>query len=704
MNGNADVTRSARAGRYALGARNAGDTRARAEPPDGYSDEGRRVKVSGVASSSAVDDVWSRLGRFRGYDARVTGLPARTVRALLGDRPRFLLWLAAPTAFAFALDVAIRAPTLAGFAIQGKLIYGSSLLISAAFWALPLWLASRGMRGPRTRWKGAVVAVVFAFWVLPLATCAFGGQALYYRVFHAYVGRDTVRLGVALRGTVRDWFWAWGGPWLLAGMLVVGAVLTGALFVMVRRAAPRLGGTVPLLLVLTFCGAAFCFWTDQIDSRFLQAATPDACFVHGATHALRALVEGRAGVRQGMSLRTPAPLPPLESFHRPNVIVVLTESVRADALCSDPPPACRARFLDEVVPDRISLGKLTSQTPNTFSACMVLWTGLAPDAAFSAAHSAPVLWEIARAVGYRTVYVTSQNPRYEDFGTFVRRAGIDVGITGTELGGMGQEQLGAPDERATEEMLQFIRALDPTTPYFAVLHLSNTHAPYRVDPGLEPFAPHSTDPLGDVGAFHNHYRNAVLLQERTVTAFLREVRRLASWDDTVVVFLSDHGEQFREHGGLYHNHSLFDEELRIPGWIAAGHRAIDEERAAALRSYAGVRTYMQDVHETIVDLLGLEEARGTLPLAALVTGRSLLRARLSGPGPTVLLATATSVWQPDDARFGAARDEVVLVGAPGAWTCFDTARDPRERTPSNAPACDSLRAAAVRASEFDRER
>ena len=29
------------------------------------------------------------------------------------------------------------------------------------------------------------------------------------------------------------------------------------------------------------------------------------------------------------------------------------------------------------------------------------------------------------AAGYRTAYVSSQNPEYEDFGTFTRRAGID---------------------------------------------------------------------------------------------------------------------------------------------------------------------------------------------------------------------------------------------------------------------------------------
>jgi hypothetical protein len=616
----------------------------------------------------------------------------RYKRALLGERPLALLALAAPTALALALDLTIRGRSIAVFATQAKLIYASSWLISAAFWVAPLWLACWLVRRGSVQARAATGAL-FALWILPFATCAFAGQALYHRVFHSYVGRDTVRLGVALRGTVGDWFAAWGGPWLLGGMLLAGVVIAGALFVLVLRAAPLVGGTVPLLPIVTFCAAAVLFWTDQVDSRFLQAATPDACFVHGATHALRAWMSGRGGIRQGMSLRSPAPLPPLASGSRPNVLLVLTESVRADAMCSDPPPFCVAPFLDLVAPDREPLGKLMSQTPNTFSACMILWTGLSPSADFQAAHSAPVLWEIAKAVGYRTAYVTSQNPNYEDFGTFTQRAGIDVLVTATDLGGVAQEQLGAPDERATAEMLRFIRSTDPAVPYFAVLHLSNTHAPYRVDPALAPFTPDATDPLGNAGAFHNHYRNSVALQERTVAEFVRAVRALPAWDHTALLFVSDHGEQFREHGGLYHNHSLYDEELRVPGWIVGGSSAIAPAQRTALRSHVGRRTYMQDVHETVVDLLGVEDARSTLPFASLVTGRSLLRPRPAGEGPTALLATATSVWEPDDARFGATAGERALVGAPGAWACFDTARDPHERSPLSGPSCDDLRAA-----------
>jgi hypothetical protein len=607
-------------------------------------------------------------------------------RIAVGEQPRALVWLMAPTLVGCAMDLVLRPGALAGFALQGKAIYGSSLLISAASWTLPLalacWLLQTGRR--------AALVVLLALWVLPMATMGFAGQLVYRRVFGSYMGRDTLRLGIALRGTVVDWLTAWGGPWLLAGILAAGGALTYGAFVLVRRQAPRLGRRIPLLPVLTFGAALFCYWTDNVDSRFLQAATPDVCFEHGVVHALRMALTGQWNVRHGVSVRTPAALPALTSWRArpPSVLVILTESVRADSMCSEPPPRCVSEGLDTVAADRIPLGKLTTQAPNTFTSSVILWTGLGADLDFTSAHTAPVLWEIARAVGYRTAYVTSQNTQYEDFGAFVRRAGIDTLVTAGDLGGLGQEQIGAPDERATEALLRFAREVPTGAPWFAVLHLSNTHAPYRVDTALQPFAPHSDDPLADVGAFHNQQRNSVALQERTLAAMLRELRARPDWSDTAVLLLSDHGEQFREHGGLYHNHSLYEEELRVPGWLVAGDRVLDAAQRASLGGYASRRTYTQDVHETIVDLLGVEDARASLPVAARVTGRSLLRPYTGDP--TVVLATTTAVWEADDSRYGATRGERALIGSPGAWQCYDTLRDPGEREPMAPQACGPL--------------
>ena len=611
----------------------------------------------------------------------------RLRRLLLGEHPRALAWFLAPTGLALALDVLLRGRLIAGYALQGKAIYGSSLLISAGFWALPLWCAARlrQLRSTATtegRRRAARVALytLFAAWILPFAIFCYGGQALYHRVVHAYMGRDTIRLGFALRGTVAGWFAAWGSSLALVAMIASGVAITFGMAALVRRASPLVSGRPPIVPAFAFAGALFCMWIDMVDSRFLQAATPDDCFVHGFVHACRVGITGKGTTRHGISLRTPAALPPLESKGpRPNVLLIVTESVRADALCSDPPPVCKASYLDRVAGDRIALGKLTTPSSGTFGACMLLWTGLPVTADVNAAHSAPVLWELARAVGYRTAYVTSQNFQFENFGAFVQRAGIDVLESASELGGLEQEQLGAPDERASVEMLRVLRATPAGTPYFGVLHLSNTHAPYRIDPQLQPNEPHSDNPVGDGDAFHNHYRNSVLMQERTIAELLRELRATPAWEDTAVILVSDHGEQFRERGGLYHLHSLFDEEVRIPGFIVGGSRALDDERRGALKTFAQRRTYLADVNATIVDLFGLGAARGTLPFAN-GDARSLV-AKPGWHGDRItLLSTSTAVWDQDDARNGVMLGEHLLVAAPGQpWTCFDMARDPNQQ-------------------------
>jgi hypothetical protein len=623
------------------------------------------------------------------------------LRLLLGDAPRQLWWCLVPTGLAVIVDLALRARTLASFAVQGKAIYGSSLLISAALWALPVWLVARGVTARRDAsghgsavWTVLLLVLVLLAWIFPVATFGYGGQVLYHRVFHSYMGRDTLRLGIALRGTVIDWFVAWGGASLVLAVVAAGAVVSFGFFLVARRVAAPGARAVPWLLVATFVAAIGCLWFDQLDSRFLQAAAPDACFVHGVVHAARVRLAGKPWLRQGVSQRDPLPLPTLlpsrPSGEAPNVLIILTESVRADATCSEPAPACRAPFFDDVVPDRVALGTLRTLTPNTFSAFLVLTTGLDPNVDFVSAHRAPMLWELARAVGYRTAYVSAQNPKYEDFGTFVERAGIDVLVTGTDLGGIAQEQIGAPDESATRAMLDFVEGGDGSRPYFAVLHLSNTHAPYRVDPGLQPFAPSAESAFGGSAEFHNRYRNSVLLLERTVSSFLKGLMRAPGWDRTVVVFLSDHGEQFAEHGSFFHNHSLYDEDLRIPGWIVAGERGLTNGQRAALASCAGHPTYSQDVHETVVDLLGLEEMRGSLPLAEKVHGRSLVRAR-EREEPVALLATSTAVWEPDDARYGAMRGgKAVFTAGSAHWACFDLEVDPSERTPLPESACGDL--------------
>ena len=182
-----------------------------------------------------------------------------------------------------------------------------------------------------------------------------------------------------------------------------------------------------------------------------------------------------------------------------------------------------------------------------------------------------------------------------------------------DLGGAGDPHIGAPDENATARMLAFVRATqgDPpgrrrtsrcctcrtrTGPTASTRRCSPSS---RTTPRRGPTPRSCTTTTGTASSC----RSARWPRCCASSA------RSPGWDDTVVVFLSDHGEQFREHGGLYHLTSLFDEQVRVPGWLVAGDRALDDpQRARSRRGRAG-RTYTQDVHATLLDLLGVLDAR-----------------------------------------------------------------------------------------------
>ncbi|APR80276.1 Choline-sulfatase [Minicystis rosea] len=626
--------------------------------------------------------------------APAPSLLRRVLRFVWGDRPWMVAFVYSPTLIAMLLDVVVRPSALARLSGGMTAVYFGSALAGSGVWGALLWFGSRLFLVRSGRYAiaaRAALGVLFGGLFLPFAVFAYGGQAIYYRAFHAYVSRDSVRMGIRVRGDVVAWLSSWVSG--LAVMIIVGIAVTVLVTMLVRRAAEPLSRATPIWPLLLLGLSGYCYWTDFIETRALQAAPPDACFMHGIVYTARVAITGAPP--HGVTLRTPDPLPPLTPpAHRPNVVVILSESVRADALCSAKADGCDAPFLDAEVPERVALGKLTAQASGTFSACMMLWTGLGPQVDFMTAHRAPMLWELGHAVGYRTAYIASQNLLYQDLGTYLQRAGIDVQKSAVDLGDAPDVHIGAPDENATARALTFAREVPAETPYFMLVHLSNTHWPYRVDPALEPYTPHDTGPLANRQTLLNHYRNSVRLQERTVATFLRELKKDPRWDDTVVLFLSDHGEQFREHRRLHHLNNLFDEEVNIPGFLVAGEHALTPDQRAALATFAGKRTYSQDMQATIVDLFGVFDQRDKLPFGELTAGRSLLRQRPLFE-PMMPMSTTSAVYEDDDPVYGVRQGELLLVWSEvGAFKCYDSRHDPGHKKPVANTRCSRLMEAA----------
>jgi arylsulfatase A-like enzyme len=212
-----------------------------------------------------------------------------------------------------------------------------------------------------------------------------------------------------------------------------------------------------------------------------------------------------------------------------------------------------------------------------------------------------------------------------------------------------------------------------------LVHLMDPHLPYK-----EP-ASYRRLFAGDAPAslpheeFHRDQVQRAGLKSKDERQYVRDrydnnirfaddqLRRLyeALSPDDIVVFFSDHGEEFWDHGGFEHGHQLFDELLRVPLIVRA-------PGLAARRVDAPVS--LLDVVPTLLDLLDLPEAT--------TDGQSLV-ALMQGDA-----AAAAAFHERPQAfgrplyggeRWGALAEDRKYMTFEGRELVFDLAADPLER-------------------------
>ncbi len=80
------------------------------------------------------------------------------------------------------------------------------------------------------------------------------------------------------------------------------------------------------------------------------------------------------------------------------------------------------------------------------------------------------------------------------------------------------------------------------------------HAPYRPPDRFRVFGNRQVD----------LYDGDILHLDSFIKKFMEELNSLGLLNDTLIVITADHGEQFREHGGVFHGSSLYNEEMHLP--------------------------------------------------------------------------------------------------------------------------------------------
>lgn len=277
----------------------------------------------------------------------------------------------------------------------------------------------------------------------------------------------------------------------------------------------------------------------------------------------------------GVWMRRPA------GIERRNVILISIDTLRADAPGFGASPLGATPNLDRLARRSVVFSDCISSAPHTEPAHASLFTGLEQRrhglADFTRRLPAELdtLAEILQERGWRTAAFTN-SPK------FSRSLGLDQGFQTYEVV--------APYETQPwlERVSKFIGDR-PETPLFLFLHVLDPHAPYDPAPILrhvfhEPYDGTFDGSLrrlkrkngGGTGEAYRvidvaraWYRSEVLEVDEALGQILERLRSTGLLDDAVVILLADHGEEFLDHGGMEHSHSLYDELIHVPLLIHA---------------------------------------------------------------------------------------------------------------------------------------
>jgi arylsulfatase A-like enzyme len=239
----------------------------------------------------------------------------------------------------------------------------------------------------------------------------------------------------------------------------------------------------------------------------------------------------------------------------PNIVVYVVDTLRADHLGlygyeRDTSPRLEAFARDAVVYDE-AYAPSSWTRPSTAS----LLTGLYPQGhgaikrADAIAPNAPMMGELLQAAGYETA-AFSTNVNVLPIWGFER--GFD------HFYDVDAETWRARSQQVNEVVFQHLDE-HSNEPFFLYVHTRDPHVPYRPPPPFDAFWPAGPD-----DNVVNRYDGEIRANDHFFGELLDHLKARGLYDDSLILFTSDHGEEMLDRGEVGHGYSLFQEVVGIP--------------------------------------------------------------------------------------------------------------------------------------------
>ena len=275
-----------------------------------------------------------------------------------------------------------------------------------------------------------------------------------------------------------------------------------------------------------------------------------------------------------------------------NVLLVTIDTLRADRLGAwgygrDTSPAIDALaarsvlFENATVQTAWTLPSLASLLTSLHSSSHGAWTF---DSRLGDAYT--TLAERLDAAGYASFGVASHVFLDEPYGL---QQGFEAFDTSLVRDFVASHEA-VTSEQVTRRGIEWLaaRSEDPR-PWLLWLHYFDPHASYRIHEGV-------SDRFG-TRSDSQRYDGEVAFTDRAIGEVLDFLSQSGLADDTLIVLVADHGEEFGEHGGEGHGRTLHREVVHVP-------LLIHVPGLAPRRVSAPVTAL--DVQPTLLELLGLE--------------------------------------------------------------------------------------------------
>ncbi len=274
--------------------------------------------------------------------------------------------------------------------------------------------------------------------------------------------------------------------------------------------------------------------------------------------------------------RGPAPqLPPRPTAGRPNVLVYLVDTLRADHVGVYGGGALTPH-VDAFAAEATVFENAIAQAPWTKPAVASLLTGRGP-----LEHGVRLLEdrlpreavtaaELLQAAGYQTAafstnwHIRRETGMDQGFGTF------DFSPDEAASDQLNRRLFPWLDRQAKAPFFLYAHALDPHEPYTPPEDFRARHAPgVRAEAGTEADLKKADASRGKtrrraMEELRPLYAAEVAFNDHSFGALLQALRAKGLYEDTLIVFLADHGEEFNEHGARGHAKNLYAETLDIP--------------------------------------------------------------------------------------------------------------------------------------------